>query len=157
MSKLPKSLTTVTPFSKLLAVILLVFVFPLTGFFIGMQYQRQLTSVSGNYLTPTPTPILNTGIQGKILIGPIKPVCKDTEPCTKPFQTTMIVKDASGNREIKRFTSDANGAFLINIPPGSYTLLPTTTTFPRYTGSARITIAPQEVKQMTLTFDSGLR
>ena len=39
--KLPKSLTTVTPFSKTLALVMFI-IFPLAGFYIGMQYQKAL-------------------------------------------------------------------------------------------------------------------
>ena len=38
-SKLPKSLTTVTPFSKFLALSMLV-VFPILAFFLGVYYER---------------------------------------------------------------------------------------------------------------------
>jgi len=39
---LPKSLTTVTPFSKALALSMLV-VFPILGFLLGMRYQSDMT------------------------------------------------------------------------------------------------------------------
>jgi hypothetical protein len=57
-SRLPKSLTSVTLFSKMLALIILVFVFPLVGFLMGMYYQHQLDSLTP--VSPTPTIISPT-------------------------------------------------------------------------------------------------
>lgn len=60
-SKLPKWLTTVTPFSKALAMILFILL-PFAGFYLGMKYQQQISvSVSNNNLSqsnalPTPMP-----------------------------------------------------------------------------------------------------
>jgi len=48
---LPKSLTTVTTFSKIIAGILFV-TLPLVGFYLGMEYQKEIT--------PKPTPIVRT-------------------------------------------------------------------------------------------------
>src|SRR5260221_1389123 len=43
MKKLPKSLTTVTTFSKTLALIMFI-LFPILGFFLGIQYQATTTT-----------------------------------------------------------------------------------------------------------------
>ena len=43
MDKLPKSITTVTLFSKILAVLILVFIIPMASFYAGMQYQKAAT------------------------------------------------------------------------------------------------------------------
>ena len=49
MNKLPKSWTTVTPFSKALALSMLI-VFPILGFLLGMKYQKEmLTTVDCVY------------------------------------------------------------------------------------------------------------
>ena len=55
--KLPKSVTTVTPFSKTLALLMFI-LFPLAGFYIGMQYQKALDAYalySSNFLTSVGT------------------------------------------------------------------------------------------------------
>jgi len=51
--KLPSSLTQVTAFSKILALILIL-IFVLFGFYLGMQYQKKVSSL-GIDVTPTPT------------------------------------------------------------------------------------------------------
>lgn len=58
---LPPTLTTVTPFSKLLAMILFI-LFPLIGFYLGIKYQQAVTpqnvyqALSTAKPTPTPPP-----------------------------------------------------------------------------------------------------
>lgn len=61
--KLPKSLTTVTPFSKSLALCMFI-LFPILGFFLGMTYQKMLSpqdflsresNEKNEVITPTPT------------------------------------------------------------------------------------------------------
>ena len=53
---LPKSFTTVTTFSKLLAMFLFI-LFPFVGFYAGMEYQEKLTplGIISNQISPTPT------------------------------------------------------------------------------------------------------
>ncbi|MDP2684508.1 MAG: hypothetical protein Q8P20_05650, partial [bacterium] len=58
MTNLPKSLTTVTPFSKLLAGILFI-TFIIAAFFAGMKYQRAISLIAyqqSNLITSTPSP-----------------------------------------------------------------------------------------------------
>ncbi|MGH7245422.1 MAG: hypothetical protein ACREGI_00630 [Candidatus Levyibacteriota bacterium] len=45
--KLPKSLITVTPFSKALALFLFI-LFPFVGFYLGMMYQKSVTQISSD-------------------------------------------------------------------------------------------------------------
>ena len=55
--KLPSWLTTVTPLSKILAMILFI-TFPFVGFYLGMKYQERITvntpSIPAIKITPTP-------------------------------------------------------------------------------------------------------
>lgn len=48
---LPKSLTTVTPFSKYLAMFLFI-ILPFVGFYLGMRYQKSLTNNFSTQTTP---------------------------------------------------------------------------------------------------------
>lgn len=52
---LPNSLTTVTPLSKALAAALFI-IFPFIGFYLGIQYQKGITPLISNQVTPSPTP-----------------------------------------------------------------------------------------------------
>lgn len=79
--KLPKSLTTVTLFSKLLALSMLIF-FPIVGFYLGMLYQSQQDqqilknppiTVYPKITIPSPTP---KAIEGKMCTMEAK-LCPD--------------------------------------------------------------------------------
>lgn len=71
--KLPKELTTVTPLSKALALVLFI-TLPMLGFYIGMQYNQMLMNIKimqieeqlmAEKKKPTPTPDQNkSGVQG---------------------------------------------------------------------------------------------
>lgn len=57
---LPRSLTTVTPFSKFLALLFFILL-PFMGFFFGMAYQQKISSLPeatspAQYSNPSPTP-----------------------------------------------------------------------------------------------------
>lgn len=62
--KLPKEITTVTPLSKYLAIVVLI-ALPIVGFFLGMQYQEMVNLAKRQEMesnlsiprVPTPTPI----------------------------------------------------------------------------------------------------
>ena len=66
----------------------------------------------------------NSGISGKVLIGPQCPPfqgSENLEECKdKPYQGTFIVKTADGFWEVSRFSSDSNGEFSVRLQPGNY-------------------------------------
>lgn len=63
------------------------------------------------------------GIRGIVLLGPNCPVVQEGVPCPDtPFQTELVVTSADGLREIKEFSSDAQGQFEISLPVGSYAI-----------------------------------
>jgi len=66
--KLPTWATTVTPFSKLLALSMLV-VFPVLGFYYGMYYQRQIEvkmPPAGFKIITNPSPTASQPRDGKV-------------------------------------------------------------------------------------------
>lgn len=84
---LPKSLTTVTTFSKLLAMFLFI-LFPFVGFYAGMEYQEKLTTqpIIHNNPTESPTPQIS---QATPSCRP-RPACLDATPrCMIPETSDM--------------------------------------------------------------------
>jgi len=98
-----------------------------------------------------------SGITGKILAGPQCPVEKVGEDCEdKPYQATVVVKTIDG-REVTKFSSDASSNFKISLSPGRYWLegvggqkFPGLSQMP-------IEVLPNQFKEMTLRFDTGIR
>jgi len=70
--------------------------------------------------SPNDVPV--TGLQGIITLGPVTPVCLPSPPCYQPVRGTFAVY--RGNRLVASFTSQANGAYSIHLPPGDYRVVP---------------------------------
>ncbi len=112
--------------------------------------------------TPPPSPdkTLTSGITGSILIGPTCPVQRnppDPNCADRPYQATVIVKTADGQKELTRFTSDANGKFKVSLSPGAYLLVPiSSNVYPRGESQA-VMVAANKFTEITISFDSGIR
>jgi len=127
--KLPKYLTTVTPFSKALALIIFV-TFPLLGFYLGIKYQKLLTippvsSVNTNNTTTISNNILLSDLKklnSEVLVSDWKTKYavyirrKDTPIDFKPFgqdigslaisNDLVVLNLESGERKIYDFNQD---------------------------------------------------
>jgi hypothetical protein len=80
MMILPKSFTTITPFSKTLAAILFI-TFPFVGFLAGMEYQKNIYTQIPNQTAPSPTPGYACDLDAKTCpdgstVGRIGPSCE---------------------------------------------------------------------------------
>jgi ABC-type Fe3+-hydroxamate transport system substrate-binding protein len=64
-----------------------------------------------------------SGIQGKVLIGPMCPVQQAGSPCPdKPTKADITVTDANG-KTVATGHSDADGTYRISLSAGSYTVV----------------------------------
>lgn len=92
---LPKYFTTVTPFSKYLAMALFI-IFPFVSFYLGTQYQKMVTpSFPPTQYIPSPHEKLSTPQQMPQIITPLlsckpRPACLDAKPrCMIPETNDM--------------------------------------------------------------------
>lgn len=107
--------------------------------------------------SPTTNNPLGTGLQGKVLRGPITPVCKVNEPCDAPFSAEFIV--LKNDREVNRFQSDANGEFTVTLDPGIYVVVADSTA-PLITPKQQqkeVEVQSVGLTPVTLYFDTGIR
>lgn len=102
---------------------------------------------------------ITSGIRGQVLIGPSCPVAQVDNPCPdQPYQTTLSVLTLDG-QEVTRFSSDAEGKFEVNLPPGDYVLhpdLPAGRPIPSAL-DVPFTVIPNEFTNIIVTYDSGIR
>ena len=64
-----------------------------------------------------------TGIRGQVLLGPLCPVEVEGQPCPdQPYATRLVVTTVDGARELKQFSSNVDGGFLVNVPAGEYAI-----------------------------------
>lgn len=110
--RLPKELTTVTPISKALALLMFI-VFPICGFFLGMNYQQTIDMDSKqvileqNLIRPTPSP---TPAPSQYPDGTIE--CKTNKDCPSGYHCTQsgpIIYNPETNRTSPGLTCWKNG------------------------------------------------
>ena len=116
-----------------------------------------LTLACGLFANPvTPT---DSGITGKVLIGPMCPVMREGEECPdQPYQATITVNNLEG-RQIVQFQTDEQGIFNIPLAPGEYILHPETPAgmpLPR-AEEQPFTVIPGEFTRLVVLYDSGIR
>jgi hypothetical protein len=64
-------------------------------------------------------------IQGTVLLGPTCPVMMDPpdpQCADKPYATRFVLTTADQSRVIKEFSSNAQGRFNVEVPPGEYAI-----------------------------------
>jgi len=104
-------------------------------------------------------PAVDSGIRGKVVLGPQCPVLEPANPCPdRPFQADVQVVDTAGH-VVATAHSGTDGRFSLRIAPGSYVLKPlspTPGTFP-FGKDVAVTVRPHQVTRATVTFDTGIR
>jgi hypothetical protein len=102
-----------------------------------------------------------SGIEGTVLAGPQCPA--HTSPPTpgcedQPWSATIVVRSQSGLLEVTRFTSDSNGTFNVELPPGTYRLEPQPGSggYP-FAAPQVVTVQPLQFTQVTIHYDTGIR
>ncbi|OGD67983.1 hypothetical protein A3I18_00135 [Candidatus Campbellbacteria bacterium RIFCSPLOWO2_02_FULL_35_11] len=100
-----------------------------------------------------------SGVKGVISTGPTCPVIKNPpEPqCDdKPVQGEFIVKSVSGEIEIKRFTTDANGNFLVYLEPDQYSIW-SVKPLGIHNQSYLVEVTKDKISEYNISFDTGIR
>jgi len=115
-----------------------------------------LTLACGVLVTPMPT---DSGITGKVLIGPVCPVMIEGQDCPdQPYQGIITVRNLDGKR-IVQFQADEQGNFNIPLAPGEYILHPETpenAPLP-FADEQRFRVVSGEYTRLIVQYDSGIR
>ena len=107
--------------------------------------------------TSTPVPSGDSGINGRVTIGPTCPVQRIDSPCPdRPYEVTIAVLD-SGRRGVAETRSDSSGHFRLLLPPGSYTLSPPRTGVPPTAPEQTVDVVAGRFTDVQIVFDSGIR
>jgi hypothetical protein len=103
---------------------------------------------------PTPT---DSGVEGKVLIGPNCPVVQEGQECPdKPYQATITINN-SDNRMVAQVQTDAEGQFKIALEPGEYILHPESPNVMPYATEQTFVVEAGKFTQVTVNYDSGIR
>lgn len=106
-------------------------------------------------------PGADSGIRGTVTLGPLCPVERVDSPCPdRPLQADVQVKDAASGDVVATVSSDADGRFTVEVPPGRYVMegVPPTpgSPFP-LAKPLDVTVRPHRFTEVTVSFDSGIR
>jgi hypothetical protein len=100
----------------------------------------------------------DSGVQGRVLVGPTCPVEQAGSPCPdRPLATDLEI--VRGSDVVATVHSGSDGSFRVALEPGRYTIRPggnTTSGLPRGT-PVGVTVSPHAFASVTVTFDSGIR
>jgi hypothetical protein len=104
-----------------------------------------------------PTAPSETGLNGIVERGPVQPVCQIGAACDAPFAATFAVRE--GSREVATFRSDSQGQFKVQLPPGGYSVVPSTDA-PIISPQAQVkdvVVGSTGFTTVLLHFDTGIR
>ncbi len=108
---------------------------------------------------PTPMPISASGIRFTATRGPTCPGPeRPGQVCTAPYEGTFVVLRGDGT-EVTHFTTDKDGHFTVDLPPGDYTItlnLATPSSFPRGE-SVNVTVTADAYTDVSMELDTGIR
>lgn len=98
-----------------------------------------------------------TGIRGVVTIGPTCPVESASSPCPpRPFDG--IVRATGAGDVVVEVHTDAQGRFVFDVEPGTYTVTAVTPTPPFPAASPlTVVVTPGAYTNVTLRMDSGIR
>ncbi len=114
-------------------------------------------SITGYSSTPG-----ESGISGKIVKGPTRPVNRDGDATDSymPFQAGLIIKRARDKKQIARFNSDARGEFRVSLRPGTYIVEPLRADkkqWPRPDAPCPVTVKANTYVEIRIAYDTGIR
>ena len=70
-----------------------------------------------------PAPSGDSGVEGRVTIGPMCPVVQQGTECPDaPYSAALVVEDERG-REVARIESSPDGSFRVALSPGTYQLV----------------------------------
>ena len=104
----------------------------------------------------------DSGIMGKVFIGPRCPVQRDPpDPncADAPYKTTIDVRNQNGTNIMEPVPNHQDGTFTIRLRPGHYVLVPEVPgggMLPRC-GSQEVEVFAHKFQTVTLSCDTGIR
>ena len=111
--------------------------------------------------TGRPLKVSDSGIEGKVVKGPMCPVERSDQPCPdKPVEAEIEIQGPDDQDNKLRIRSGEDGRFRIDLAPGKYTLTPISPNPgapPRAPGPQSVTVESGKYTQVTVKYDSGIR
>jgi len=93
-------------------------------------------------------------VEGQVSFGPVSPIARPGIQNYRPRSTQLDILDGEG-KIVARVTSNDDGRFELDLEPGTYIIRPEPGQ--GYAASRHITVKPNEITQIGINYDSGIR
>jgi len=113
---------------------------------------------AGCLQTTAPAFVVETGIRGTVLWGPVKPgSIGPGQSDEAPLRASFVVFDA--DNKVAVFVSDSSGHFEVSLPPGDYTIVPDKKTPIPYAEQQKtqVTVPEDGYAVVTIRLDTGMK
>jgi hypothetical protein len=102
-------------------------------------------------------PVLDSGVEGEVRIGPISPVEHAGVDNTAPYSAKLVVREVPAGKVVAEVTSGADGRFRILLVPGDYVLEPAQGNPLPLAAPVGFTVVKERFASVTVDYDSGIR
>lgn len=102
----------------------------------------------------------DSGIAGRVLIGPVCPVVQVGQDCAdRPFRASIRIRRVGESTVVATARSGKNGRFRVALPAGRYVLDPVSPNpgAPPRAGQVVVRVKVHAWTRVTITYDSGIR
>ncbi|HEX8038260.1 MAG TPA: hypothetical protein VF490_03895 [Chryseosolibacter sp.] len=118
---------------------------------------NECPSITGYSSTPG-----TSGISGKVVKGPVRPVNRDSDTTDSysPFRAAVVIKRASDKKQIGRINSDDRGEFRVPLRPGTYIVEPLPVDkkqWPHPDPPCIVTVKANSHVEIRFKYDTGIR
>lgn len=99
----------------------------------------------------------DSGIEGRVLLGPQCPVVSEESPCPdKPVSAEVVAMRVEDRRSFN-VHSGSDGRFRLALPPGTYEVQALVTAGAMFAKPVSVTVLPGEFTQLDVLLDTGIR
>ena len=107
--------------------------------------------------TPSQSSSVDSGVEGRITIGPMCPVIRLDQPCPdKPYQATLTVVNEEG-KKIAQIQTDVNGSYLLALLPGDYIMHTESPNVIPHAQDQPFSVLEGQFTELNIVYDSGIR
>lgn len=100
---------------------------------------------------------LDSGIRGRVLLGPTCPAQHLGQSCLRPYQATIAIRNDATGSLVAQVHSSAKGRFRIVLAPGTYLLVPQQgQPFPT-SSRQTVKVHPDRYTRVVIRYDTGIR
>jgi len=98
-----------------------------------------------------------SGLKGRVMRGPIQPVCRVNEPCDEPARGVKLLFYRSG-KLVARATTNQRGWYRVTLKPGAYTVRTNRPSqFEKVPDPSQVRVPRGRVKRVDFQIDTGIR